>query len=82
MAAVYGRPLSLMQSRVLPVVMKGGVANTGTDTIGGGGGGSVEINGVDMQRFKTQFEDTKGQYDGNEGHNGFKQMCTKSVCLL
>lgn len=48
MAAVYGRPLSLMQSRVLPEVMKGGVANTGTDTIGGGGGGSVEISGVDM----------------------------------
>lgn len=48
MAAMYGRPLSLMQSRVLPVVMKGGVANTGIDTIGGGGGGSVEINGVDM----------------------------------
>lgn len=47
MAAVYGRPLSRMQSRVLPVVMKGGVANTGIDTIGGGGG-SVEISGVDM----------------------------------
>ncbi len=48
MAAEYGRPLSLMQSRMLPVVRKGGVDNIGIDTIWAGGGGSVEIKGVDM----------------------------------
>lgn len=46
MAAVYGKPRSRTQSLVLPVVMKGEAASIGTGTIGGGG--SVEISGVDM----------------------------------
>lgn len=47
MAAVYGKPRSRTQSLAQPVVRKGGAASTGTGTMGGGGG-SVEISGVDM----------------------------------
>lgn len=47
MVAVYGKPRSRTQSLVLPVVMKGGAASTGRGSMEGGGG-SVDISGVDM----------------------------------